>query len=187
MISPPFDGLKDAVIGSNTHIYMNVVMRIVQPSVAIAAAAACSHYLQLFTLLYFDMECSARRRNELPIQRETTEIYSFGERDSTLKNLKCLVVRPVIENERKYRIARLSTNTKITIKIIMLTLSPNRTHRLCAVVMCVMVHEKASNISMAFGAHCCLLCVCGVVSLLFSFGSHCRSALSFIIFVRRCI
>lgn len=28
-----------------------------------------------------------------------------------------------------------------------------------AVVMCVMVHEKASNISMAFGAHCCLLCV----------------------------
>lgn len=87
---------------------MNIAMRIVWPSVVIAVAAACSHYLQLFTLLYFDVECSARRRNELHIQRETTKIYSFGERDSTPKILKCLVVRPVIENERKNRTARLS-------------------------------------------------------------------------------
>lgn len=74
------------VIGNNTWIYMNVVMHIFRPSVAIAVVVACSHYLQHGLHCFISIwsaRCSARKRNELHIQRWTTEIYSFGKRDST--------------------------------------------------------------------------------------------------------
>lgn len=138
---------------------MNVVMRIVWPSVAVAVAATCSHYLQLFTLLYFDMECYARKRNESHIQRKTTKIYSFGKRDSTPNILKCLVVRPVIENEREKKKIEL-LGSKIDAEYESRknnnnnNANPKRTQRFCCRVVSNGARKGIEYFLMAFGAHC---------------------------------